>query len=252
MPNRRPITLHYLPHVERHYRILSHLDLGADAANIYRRRARTPEWTGELLEAYRAAPGRLTLQVLPLWADDLEEELELLRPGRVDALADEAGRRLTALFADRLRSERRLLNSSSKQPAPPEWLDTLADCRRHLWSKLDEDCPPLSIIDVPSLACGDWSHGRAIGKPGRIVAVSFDAGRAAFVQVLHEEIHPVSDPVVRARFADLDRDTRAGTEGYRLHQELERMAIEVGEALVKARAPEFDEDYRRWRQRFRI
>ncbi len=244
------ITIKSLPHAELHYRILTHLDLGADAANIYRSRRRTPTWASELLEVYQRAPGRLTLQVLPLWARDLDEELDLLRPGALESLDDDAGRRLATLFAERLRAEEATLPSPTPNPPTPDWLETLTDCRQHLWSELDEDCPPLRIVDVPALRCGQWTHGRATGRAERTVAVSLDAGRAAFVQILHEEIHPVTDPVVRASFDNIRQDTRQGSAGYGLHSELERTAVEVGQALIEARAPEFVDDYCRWRERF--
>lgn len=246
-----PISVEFRPHVELHYRILSRLGLGEDAADLFRPRGQTPGWAGELLEAYRDAPGRLMLQVLPLVAADIHEELQLLEPGTLAAFADPAGRRLVELFAEILEVEAARELPVSTRPDRPSWCDTLAECRDHLWSRLDDGCPPLCIVDAPALADGEFTHGRATKTPQqRVVAVSLDAGRMAFVQVLHEEIHPVTDPVVERQSQEARRDTAPGSDGFELHRRLEQMAVEVGEALVEARAAEFLDDYRRWMRRY--
>ncbi len=245
------ICLEFRPHVELHYRILSQIDLGDNAANLFRGETQPPRWAEELQRLYRRAPGRLMLQVVALIAEDLDVLLQLLEPGQFDAFDDADSRRLARRFSEILqREEERWLPEAVSSPLPG-WLDVLAQCRRHLWSQLDADCPPLRIIDVPSLADGEWTHGRATTVGGeRVVAVSLDVGEAAFVQLLHEEIHPVTDPVVRQQFGDRVRGTAPGDEGYEIHREIEGVAVEVGRALVEERAPQFRELYRRWERRY--
>ena len=60
----------------------------------------------------------------------------------------------------------------------------------------------------------------------------------------------VTDPVVRGTTPASTQDTRAGTPGHALHAALEHAAIEVGTALIDARAPEWSPAYVRWRGRF--
>lgn len=251
LPEDKPsIATEYRPHVQLYYRVLSHLDLGDDAADLCRYGDVEPERTDELASAYRAAPGRLILQAAPLLADDLEETLELLRGGRLHDDHD-ADRRLANLVAEILETEASRRSLPSHVPREVDWLERLDDCRRHLWSRLDGPCPPLRIFDVPALADGTWTNGRGTSTGDeRVVSVSLHAGPNAFVQVLHEEIHPVTDPVIRAQSGAARRDTRVGSHGYELHRQLERMAVEVGEALIETRAPGYADAYDRWRRRF--
>ncbi|MEM1350338.1 MAG: hypothetical protein AAGI01_17390, partial [Myxococcota bacterium] len=52
-------------HIDALYGLLNHVDLGRDAANLYRPGAPERSWAEELFEAYHAAPGRFELHVLP-------------------------------------------------------------------------------------------------------------------------------------------------------------------------------------------
>jgi hypothetical protein len=109
--------------------------------------------------------------------------------------------------------------------------------------------PPLRILDCPALG----RAGRATSHAGeRIVAVSLATAHPhPLLQVLHEDIHPITDPLFAAEHIR-GRDTRSGTAGHAMHHQLELAAIEVGEALVAARAPELHEAYRAWRARLRM
>ena len=73
-------------------------------------------------------------------------------------------------------------------------------------------------------------------------------------QVLHEETHVVTDPIVCAQWpADGPaRDTAVGSAGYERHRALETAAVEVGEAVIAARAPRWLDAYRRWRGRYGV
>ena len=51
-------------------------------------------------------------------------------------------------------------------------------------------------------------------------------------------------------FHGVAQDTRADAPGFALHAELERTAIEVGDALIAARAPRWSHAYAQWRARF--
>ncbi|MFP4596841.1 MAG: hypothetical protein ACOC9W_00410 [Persicimonas sp.] len=244
------------PHAELHYFVLSHLDLGADAANLHRADRDDKPWRGELEALYRAAPGRIYLQVIPLYVDDLDTELQWLRSGRLPALRDDDSLRAARLMAD-------VLELEAREQRPPDarefgeafqrQLGVLAELRSHLWASAQREPPPLTIVDCPSLASGRWTHGRGAPLAGsHRVAVALDtAPVCALTQVLHEEIHPVSDPAVRARFDDLAQETEAGRPGFELHAAIEQRAIEVGRRLVEAHAPSaWREVYRAWCGRF--
>ena len=246
------IAVEQRPHVELHYRVLSHLDLGKDAANLYDGRHPRRPWVEGLLANYRAAPGRLLLHIIPLLCTDLEGEFQLLRSNPPQALADEAGRRLCCCFADALQSEARRRLPAFEAIEAIDWLDDLIRCRALLYGPTGKSPPPLQIFDAPSLAAeGGWTHGRATVWRGRhYVAASLTKGRAAFVQVLHEEIHPVTDPPIRSEYAELTQDTRADSSGFELHCRLERRAIKIGATVIDEAAPQFGPLYSQWRQRF--
>ena len=71
------------------------------------------------------------------------------------------------------------------------------------------------------------------------------------MQVLHEEMHPITDPIVRARHPHALRDTRHGTSGYALHVDLELTNIAATEALVAALTPRLAPSFQRWRSQLR-
>lgn len=246
------------PHVELYFHVLSHLDLDRDAASLYvRRKGRAPAWVAPLLDAYRAAPGRLYAHVLPLHCDDVEAMGRLLRAGAMPGLNDGDGRALCAHLADALDAERAAFEQRW-QPEPigettAYLIEHLSPLRARLWEPAGKAAPDLHIEAVDALTSGEHSHARATGRGGRrIVAVSFRPAREQILcQVLHEEIHPVTDPPIRARYTAA-QDTRAGSAGYELHAELERAAVDRGQQLLEDCAPGLLPAYATWRARYRM
>ena len=233
------------------FHVLAHLDLGRDAASIYDETLPEREWVAGLREAYAAAPGRLQVQVLGLrHREGLEALCELPPPG----LRDDAGQRLLEHLLDAMASEREefveawIANEREAERRRAEVAARIAEpldvLRRALWEQHGEP-PPLTVLDCPALGLA----GRgASDSHGRIVAVSLGAPVDHLLcQILHEEIHPVTDPMIREERPRLAQDTRTGTTGHALHATLEHTAIEVGEALILARAPEWTTAYARWR-----
>jgi len=230
------------------YHVLAHLDLGRDAATLYDDTLPVRPWTEDLLAAYLAAPGRLSIHAAPLWYGD--RLVDRLRTGVPASLRDEAGRVLARCFADAIETEAPVFLAAFAADADgladvaAAIAEPLARLRAALWERIGTP-PPLVVVDCPALG----RHGRGTRRDDtRIVATdcSRDADWIA-CQVLHEEIHAITDAAVLAGRDPNIRDTRAGAPGWRLHAELELAAIEVGEALVQARAPELAGAYARWR-----
>lgn len=231
----------------RLYAVLAHLDLGADAANLYDPTLPDQVWVQPLLEAYRAAPGRLMLHGVGLLAQTgLRARLREAPPV---GLRDPQGRRLCSLAAEAMET---LADVPLRYASVPETivapLQTLRDA---LWER-EGRAPPLCVADCPALG----RAGRAVATDvGRVVAVSLaEPADHVLCQVLHEETHAVTDPVVRGSWGagGPARDTAAGSAGFARHRALETAAIEVGEALIQARAPRWADAYARWRARFGV
>ena len=91
-------------------------------------------------------------------------------------------------------------------------------------------------------------RGRATTVQGRRV-VAVDLGQPeehAALQVLHEELHPITDPVVLAEQGGGARDTRPGEAGWALHRELERVAVAATHAFLQAHDPSWLPALKRW------
>ncbi len=252
-------------HADLYYFVLSRIDLGHDAANLYtppgplqRLLGREPDWAGPLLDAYRAADGRLTAHALPLIVQDLDELYGWLRrPSGV--LGDEPGRALCGGLAEAMRScqenrrrrfeaeraeaeERRARFREACEPT----LDALHDA---LWAESDR--PALRVLDCAPLGDRDFTRGRAVSLADEqrvAVRIGHDLAQAG-LQVFHETIHAVTDGEVEA---STTRQTRAGTSGYDVHLALERAAVERGQELIADVAPGWLEAYRRWRARWNV
>lgn len=238
------------------FHVLAHLDLGRDAASIFDETLPERAWVAELREAYGKAPGRLQVHAVGLRH---REGLEGLRGEPPAGLRDAAGRRLIERLLEAMEREREgfvagwIASGSEAEARMREVADRIGApldvLRRALWEQLGEP-PPLTVLDCPALGLA----GRGTGdRSGRVVAVSLAAPIDHLLcQILHEEIHPVTDPVVREAMPAASQDTRTGTPGRALHAALEHAAIEVGEALILARAPEHFAAYARWRDRFDV
>ncbi|MCX4239470.1 hypothetical protein [Paraliomyxa miuraensis] len=236
------------------FHVLAHLPLGRDAASLFDETLPRRAWVNELLEAYAAAPGRLWVHALGLRH---REGMEALREAPPPGLRDEAGQRLLRCLLDAMASEREGLLQAWQASAVEadarraEVITRIAEpltmLRRALWEQQGEP-PPLLVLDCPAL--GLAGRGASDAR-GRVVAVSLAAPvEHLLCQIVHEEIHPVTDPIVRESSRITTQDTRAGTPGHALHGALEHAAIEVGEALIEARAPQWSGAYARWRGRF--
>lgn len=253
-------------HVDALYGVLNHVDLGADAANLYRPGAPERAWADDVHDAYQFAPGRLTLHALPLVTRDAEA-LERTLSAPTAPLDDEHGRKLCELVLLAMSSERDEQAEAFAQGADTaevrsanflsSWGGTLANLRKALHH--GRPSPILYVLDSASLAAGDgaWTHGRALTRVGlSIIAVSLDVPPAhALIQVFHEEIHRVTDPLVLERLgerAPASQDTRRGTAGASVHALLEEVAVAHGEELIRAVAPELLDAYAMWRERWGV
>ena len=251
-------------HAELVYHVLAHLDLGRDAASLYDPGRPARAWAPGLLEAYRRAPGRLALHALPLLVPDLRTLTEQLRAGWAPWQREAGDRALSERLSAALAAERPELERRGEAAAPHAaqradallpWLrQVLGRVRDGLWARLGSSPPPLTILDCPSLGAHGGTHGRAAGgRGGRVVAVSLSPDREQVLcQVLHEEVHPVTDPPIRERLAGVVQDTHVGGAGFELHRALERRAVEVGQELVDSLAPEVGAAYARWRRRYGV
>jgi hypothetical protein len=234
------------------YHVLAHLDLGRDAASLFDDTLPPRPWVAGLRAAYLAAPGRLAVHAAPLSCGD--RLVERLRNAAPASLRDGPGRALAQAFANAIDREAPEFLASWDRQDPRSLVDVanaigepLARLRRALWERTAEP-PPLVVVHCPALG----RHARATRRDdARIVAADCTQSIEWLAcQVLHEEIHAITDPAVLAGRDASARDTRVGTPGFVLHAELERAAIEVGDALVRARAPEWADAYARWRAAF--
>jgi len=202
--------------------------------------------------AYQAAPGRLLIQVHALAYDDIDAWIADLSERPPSLLRDAPGAALIAALLAAVAAERAGFVMQWSEPAAAERLAGVAAAlaaplerlRERMWEQSGA-APPLTVLDCPALG----RAGRATAAGGaRLVAVSLSQPRDhVLCQILHEEMHPLTDPLVRADRSE--RDTRVGTPGAALHAELEAVAVAATEAFLSARAPELLTDFVRWKQR---
>ena len=251
------VEFHATLHTALHYHVLSHLDLGEDAASIYDPNTETRDWIEGVLWAYGNAPGRLALQFLGIQINSLDSLREKLRYGSADTgLGDEAGRSLRAAFLAALDLERHHFSMAWNRDARVreqrlaraglEMSDRLTALRAALW-KGQGDPPPLTVLDCPALGLA----GRSVSLRGRrVIAVNLDSeGEQALYQILKEEAYVFTDPAVMEKHAGQNRDTRVDSEGYTLHQALEQAAVAHGRAVLKTVAPDSMAAYDAWARR---
>jgi hypothetical protein len=224
------------------YHVLSHLDLGGDAANLFRGRSSTKAWVRALETAYvSAGTERLELQFAGLVHEDVDALLARAAESksplwRIFLRALEAERvELEARFFEGEREARSIFDESERHLTGP-----LRQLRSALWAPRTP--PPLTVLHVPSLV----RAGRGYPQRDRhLVAVSLAApAEQVLLQIFHEEVHPVSDPEL-ARLGL--RDTRLGAPGARVHQRIEAHALERGAEVIARSAPELSPAYERWR-----
>jgi len=229
--------------------VLARLDLGSDAANIYDPSLPEAPWVAPLLEAYREAPGRLAIQGIALRHGSVESLLRELRFDPPEALADRAGRRLVARFAGAVRAVSAGLSAdwSAARPVVPARVGLgLSKLRRAMWH--GREAPSLVVLDAPAL--GPSGRAVQVGAERRVAVDFAQEPMHLLCQVLHEEMHGVTDPLVLAEWSGGPRDTAVGSDGYALHQALESVAVEATEVFLAARAPELIEAFEGWRSGF--
>jgi radical SAM superfamily enzyme YgiQ (UPF0313 family)/protein-L-isoaspartate O-methyltransferase len=236
------------------FQVLSHLDLGVDAANLYDPSRPDAPWVAELARAYQAASGRLHIHMHALPFDDVDAWLWELEASPPPALQDDAGLALIAALAAAVRAEA-LAFLATWDPAPSQLtavasrlVPSLQRLRERLYAATRKTPPPLLVLDCPGLG----RHARARTTGGaRLVACSLAEPEGhVLMQLLHEETHPLTDPLVRAHLADApERDTRVGTPGHAVHQELESVAVAATGAFLTARAAELVHDFEQWKAR---
>jgi len=250
---------------ELHAHVMSHLDLGRDAASLHRSHSFEPRWVAPLKHAYLEANGRLSLQFIGLWARDLAHVTQALDEARLPRLEDAAGRALCHWMKVALEGENERVyalwledeeeRSTRLSGAAEVLIEPLTVLRTALWARTEQSPPPLTVLHVPSMG----QHARAMGMkqdgaPSRVVATSLDESwEQILCQVFHEEVHPVSDPAAYAlqgEQAGAERDTHAEGRGYAIHQSIEKAAVELGQTVMAQALPEQLPAYRQWRARF--
>ena len=235
--------------------VLAHLDLGSDAASTFDPSLPEQPWVAPLLAAYRRAPGQLLIQVLGLRHTRVESLIDELRFDPPAGLSDPLGRALAQRFAAALEHEAGhsapIASPPTETPSLTDALKSLAALRQALWAPQGRSAPPLVILDAPALG----RHGRAtqLGRERRVAVSLAEPAEHVLCQVLHEEMHPITDPVVlqerRQRGATGARSTRTTDPGFGVHAELEAVAVHATEAFLEARSPEWLPAFERWRAR---
>lgn len=259
------ISLRSPLHVELFYHVLSHLDLGQDAASLFNPDLPSRTWSTPLLEAYGNAPGRLQAQILPLLTPDLVTLQQQLRSFGLAGLQDEPGRLLCERLDLALTAELQTVEQRRQGPGHQArmehgqqvmgWMEPmLQHLRRALYEESDTDAPRLLIVDCDALTSSRGTHGRCVSGRDRLtVAVSLTAPREqALCQILHEQMHQVTDGPIRRELSHLQQDTQLGSGGFQLHRRLELEAVERGQQLIAQHAPQLRDAYHQWRRRHGI
>ncbi|MGK0349012.1 MAG: protein-L-isoaspartate O-methyltransferase [Myxococcota bacterium] len=252
----QPIRFSRRPAPALCYRLLPHLDLGQDAASMHDPSLIKKDWEEPLRLAYQAAPGRLTLQAHALAHAGVDGWLQALTERTPQSLQDNAGRHLIDCVTRAAAAERDDFDdwwtqtrgelSQRTVGVGGQLAQPLARLRDRLWEAQNKPVPPLVVVDAPAL--GAAGRATTVGDE-RVVAVSFAQPLAhVLMQVLHEEIHPITDPLVLAELGDVQRDTHVNGDGFGVHQELEQTAVMATEAFLTQRARERMPDFRRWHQ----
>lgn len=242
-------------HAALYYQVLAQLDLGRDAANLFRddlvaASKLTEEDRQSLVDAYLKTPNRIVAQILPLLVDDLPT-LSRLLARRVPPSSDPFAKELLAQILEAIETAKVNFRPTTSRDVTA-LAARLEDLREFLWAP--DTPPPLELWDCPALLSGNATHARATQRKDRhIIALSFDASDEEFlIQVLHEDTHPLTDPPIRAGFAGVSQDTQAGSVGFQLHRALETAVVERNQELFEEHAKDLLEPYVRWRKRMNM
>ena len=236
-------------HVDLFYEVLSHLDLGKDAASLYIERPHDPVWAKTIRDAYiRELPRSGVYQFLPLRCADLKalvarlqhDQLTCAR-GMVQAMSE-----LSSNHAQRWQQDARKdalrIGAICNEISPG-----LISLRQALWAHIGQSPWPLTVFHTKAIG----RHGRGIGfEKQRAIAVSLEMPAAyALCQIFHEETHVVSD----RRIVDREkRRTYPGASGYDIHQKLEKEAIALGGRVIKETLPSLWGAYKQWMESWRV
>lgn len=231
-------------HAQLYYEVLSRVDLGQDASNLYR--GESAPWSEELASLFNV-PGVIHLQGIPLWTRDLEHMLATLHKGFRPLDTPES-----RVLRDKLREVLTNLAPFAHEEIPAVFLafEELDALRDKLWSG---KAPSLEVWHIPALGDGQFTHGRAMSlKSKRVVAVSLNvAPEQALVQIIHEDTHALTDPPIRLEFGGA-QETRRGSRGHALHKRLESAVIANNLALFEEHAPHLLPAFERWCGRYQI
>jgi protein-L-isoaspartate O-methyltransferase len=216
------------------FEVLAAVDVGPDVAAVGPGGSEAP-WARRIAAAWHDGD-RLGLQALGLVHERVDDLLAGLRRG--DALAQ--------AVADGVEALRDGFDPAFAEAAP--WRDELDRLREALYAPQGRPAPPLMVLDVPAL--GRRARG-TMHRGGRRVATSLaEPPEHVLMQLFHEEVHPVTDPLVLAELGDaLPRDTRPGRPGFAVHERLEATVVAATEAFLGARAPEHLPAFEAWRRR---
>jgi radical SAM superfamily enzyme YgiQ (UPF0313 family)/protein-L-isoaspartate O-methyltransferase len=232
------------------FHLLAHLPMPGDAAGLYDP-AYVADWVVPLVEAWDAVPARVQLQGLLLQTRTIDDLVVRLRRHRLPALSGLEGQRLCRLFADVVEAERASFEAARRASAPARAL-VMAEASRlaapieglrdRLWAARGV-APALTVLHVPDLG----PRARGVSSPsGRVVAISLaEPADHVVMQVLHEEVHPLTDPIVLREHPGT-RSTRPTEDGWRLHEALERTAVQATHAFLEAKASEWLPAFRAW------
>ncbi|MBX2797156.1 MAG: radical SAM protein [Myxococcales bacterium] len=230
------------PAPQRLFAVLATADLSDDVAGLGPGSDPDSEDARRLRARWHGAPGRNTVQALGLIHGETSALVRALRHPP-EALADPAGRALCEALAAAVETEA----CDVVEPAGElvELRSVLQDLRAQLWAPQGREAPPLVLMHVPALG----GRARATEVDGvRRVATSLDQPfEHVLMQVLHEEMHPITDPIVREEHGGgAARDTRPGTPGHALHEQLEAVAVQATQAFLASRAPQWLPAFRTW------
>ena len=191
-------------------------------------------WARVIAETWPRCRGRAVLPRLGLAHLELDALVRALR-WPPQPLSDRTGRALCAAVATGLEAGRDDPLTGHGVVAEGV-LSQIEAFRADLWAPQGLRPPPLVLLDVPALGIasraatvgGTWRVGTSLAMPDDYV----------LMQLLHEEIHLVTDPTVRVTDASGDR----------LHRRLERTALNATAAFLHARAPDHLPAFERWRR----
>jgi len=81
-----------------------------------------------------------------------------------------------------------------------------------------------------------------VGEERRVAVSLLEKREHIVMQVLHEEVHPLTDPLVEGP----QGDTRKDSPGWSLHHEREQLAVAATEAFLLQKAPGWIGPFREW------